>query len=138
MSWVVDTCVLLDIAVADPVFSMRSARMLDRLRPDGLTACHITLVEIAPVLGGKLAHVRQFCHGLGIPSEDVWTPDDTQAAIRAWHAYVSAKRAGLAAKRPIADILIGAFASRRRGLVTRNAADFTPWFERLNCVDPAQ
>ena len=136
MSWVVDTCVLLDIAVADPAFSLHSARMLDRLRPDGLTACPVTLVEIAPVLGGNAAHVRQFCQGLGIPFEEGWSPDDTQVAIRAWHAYVTAKRAGLAAKRPIADILIGAFASRRRGLVTRNAADFTPWFGKLTCVNP--
>lgn len=138
MSWVVDTCVLLDIALADPAFSMPSARMLDLLRPDGLTACPVTLVEIAPVLGGKAAHVRQFCDGLGIPFEEGWNLDDTQAAIRAWHAYVSAKRAGLATKRPIADILIGAFASRRRGLVTRNPADFAPWFETLTLLNPAQ
>lgn len=138
MSWVVDTCVLLDIAMADPAFSMDSARMLDRLRPDGLTACPVTLVEISPVLGGKVAQVRQFCNGLGIPFEEVWSPDDTQAAIRAWHAYVTAKRAGLTAKRPIADILIGAFASRRRGIVTRNVADFTQWFDKLTCVNPSQ
>ncbi|MEO6060929.1 MAG: type II toxin-antitoxin system VapC family toxin [Thermoflexales bacterium] len=138
MSWVVDTCVLLDIALGDPQFGLGSARALDQLRGEGLVACPVTLVEIAPALGGKPARVRGFCDGLGIPMDTLWTPDDTRAAMKAWNAYVIAKRAGLTGKRPIADILIGAFAQQRRGLITRNTAEFRRGFGALPIVDPAK
>jgi len=44
----------------------------------------------------------------------------------------------IAAKRPIADVLIGAYAMRRSGLITRNANDFTMWFDKLAIVDPTR
>ena len=138
MSWVIDTCVLLDIALGDPKFAIGSAQALDRLREEGLVACPVTLVEIAPALGGRPDAARTFCAGIGIPLDTVWTADDTLAGMKAWNAYVAAKRAGLSAKRPIADILIGAFAQRRRGLITRNAAEFRRWFGALTIVDPAK
>ncbi len=138
MSWVIDTCVLLDIALGDPQFALGSAQTLDRLREDGLIACPVTLVEIAPALGGRPDAARAFCAGIGIPLDTVWTADDTLAAMKAWSAYVAAKRAGLSAKRPIADILIGAFAQRRRGLITRNATEFRRWFGALPIVDPSR
>ncbi len=138
MSWVIDTCVLLDIALGDPQFAVASAETLDHLREDGLVACPVTLVEIAPALGGRPDAARAFCAGIGISLDTVWTADDTLAGMKAWSAYVSAKRAGLSAKRPIADILIGAFAQRRRGLITRNAAEFRRWFGTLPIVDPSK
>jgi hypothetical protein len=124
MSWVIDTCVLLDIALGDPQFALGSAQGLDRQRGEGLIACPVTLVEIAPALGGRPDAARAFCAGIGIPLDTVWTADDTFAAMKAWSAYVAAKRAGLSAKRPIADILIGAFAQRRRGLITATPPSF--------------
>jgi hypothetical protein len=36
MAWAVDTCLLIDVAEADPIFGIGSAQLLDRLRPDGL------------------------------------------------------------------------------------------------------
>ena len=47
-----------------------------------------------------------------------------------------AKRAGKIPKRPIADVLVGAFASRFDGILTRNVADFQPVFPTLNIVTP--
>ena len=138
MSWVIDTGVLLDIALGDPQFAMGSARALDQLRGEGLVACPVTLVEIAPALGGKPEGVRGFCDGIGIPMDTLWTPDDTRAAMKAWNAYVTARRAGLTGMRPIADVLIGAFAQQRRGLITRNAAEFRRWFGALPIIDPAK
>ena len=41
------------------------------------------------------------------------------------------RRSGATPRRPIADILIGAFALNRRGLVTRNGADFRRWYPKL-------
>ena len=138
MSWVVDSCVLLDIALSDPKFAKKSAKSLDALRGDGLSVCPVTLVEIGPAFGGRAEIVRQFCDGLGLASDPAWNHDDTRAAMRAWSSYVTAKRAGVADKRPIADILVGAYASRRSGLITRNTADFSRWFASMNMVDPAK
>lgn len=37
--WVVDTCVVVDVLEADPVFGLRSAQLLQRLLPEGGCAC---------------------------------------------------------------------------------------------------
>jgi hypothetical protein len=39
-------------------------------------------------------------------------------------------------RRPVADILIGAFAAGRHGLLTRNAADFRRAFPTLKIIEP--
>lgn len=61
---------------------------------------------------------------------------DTQAAHAAWNSYIQAKRKRLVVKRPVADLLIGGFAMRYQGLITRNRADFCRWFPRLNIEEP--
>ena len=48
MAWVVDTCLLIDIAEADPTFGVASAKLLDLKRPEALTICPVTYVELAP------------------------------------------------------------------------------------------
>lgn len=48
MAWVVDTCVPIDIADADPHFGVASAQFLDSKRPSGLLICPVTFVELAP------------------------------------------------------------------------------------------
>lgn len=48
MAWVVDTCVLIDVAEADPTFGVASAKLLDSKRADRLTIC--------PVTSGKCFH----------------------------------------------------------------------------------
>ena len=40
------------------------------------------------------------------------------------------------AKRPIADVLIGAYAMEKGGLVTRNEADFTTLYPNLTIFNP--
>jgi predicted nucleic acid-binding protein len=52
------------------------------------------------------------------------------------NSHVQARRAGDAPKRPLADPLIGAFASRQKGLITRNPADFRRWFPKLKLRQP--
>ena len=73
---------------------------------------------------------------VGIDFTDPWTFGDTECAHRAWNAYVQARRASHALKRPLADLLIGAFAFRRKGLITRNPADFRRWFPKLKLRQP--
>ena len=52
MPWVIDTCLLIDIADADPSFAAASAILLDAKRPEGLVISPITYVELAPVFEG--------------------------------------------------------------------------------------
>jgi predicted nucleic acid-binding protein len=136
MAWVVDTCVLIDVAEGDPTFGVSSATLLDSKRPEGLAVCPVTYAELAPVFNGNSTAQDEFFRQLGVTWPTAWTLADTLAAHAAWHRHVIGKRAGETRKRPIADVLIGAFASRFDGLLTRNEADFRPVFPALNIVVP--
>ena len=136
MAWVVDTCLLIDVAEADPSFGVASAALIDSKRTDGLTVCPVTYAELAPVFNGDPATQNEFLFNLGVTWPETWTLADTAAAHEAWHRYVTGKRAGKIPKRPVADVLIGAFASRFDGILTRNEADFRPVFPTLKIVAP--
>ena len=136
MSWLVDTCVLLDILDADPAFGEASARTLDALSSDGLDISPVTWVELAPAFWGDAAREEIFLREVGVGVSPLWDATAMRAAGTAWSAHVAAKRKGTVAKRPIADILIGALALRHEGLVTRNAADFSRHFPGLRIVVP--
>lgn len=137
MPWVVDTCVLLDVLEDDPAFGLASASELDRRADDGLAICAVSYAELSPAFGGDRALQDEFLAGVGIGQPAEWEWADSVAAHGAWFRYIGLKRAGRAAKRPIADILIGAYATRRAGLITRNAGDFAPTFPDLLIVAPA-
>ena len=136
MAWVVDTCLLIDVAEADPTFGMASAKLLDLKRTDGLTICPVTYVELAPVFNGDQAAQNEFLFNLGVNWSEAWTQLDTEEAHRAWHRYVAARRTARVPKRPLADILIGAFASRCDGILTRNESDFRTVFPKLVIAVP--
>lgn len=136
MAWVVDTCLLIDVAEADPSFGVSSAVLIDSKRTSGLAICPVTYAELAPVFSGDQTAQNEFLFHLGVAWPEAWTLPDTIAAHEAWHRYVVAKRAGRIAKRPIADVLIGAFASRFEGILTRNEADFRAVFPALPITGP--
>lgn len=136
MAWVVDTCVLIDVAEADPTFGVASAKLLDLKRSEGLTVCPVTYVELAPVFNGDQVAQEEFLFNLGVNWPEAWTQSDTEEAHRAWHRYVAARRAAKIPKRPLADILIGAFASRCDGILTRNESDFRTVFPNLVIAVP--
>ncbi len=46
------------------------------------------------------------------------------------------KRVGEASKRPVADVLIGAYALSKGGLITRNEDDFRALFPNLLIYNP--
>lgn len=132
----VDTCLLIDVAEADPAFGVASAKLLDLKRAAALTICPVTYVELAPVFNGDLTAQKEFLFNLGVTWPEAWTQADTEEAHRAWHRYVTARRATKAPKRPLADILIGAFASRCDGILTRNEDDFRQVFPSLAIAVP--
>ena len=58
------------------------------------------------------------------------------AAHNAWNEHIKRKRAGAMKKRPIADIMIGAYAIQKGGLITRNEADFRTLYPTLPIFNP--
>lgn len=136
MAWVVDTCLLIDVAEADPRFGVASAQLLDRLRPDGLIICPMSDVELAPVFEADESLQQQFLQNMAVSWQERWAEADTRAARLGWHDYVTRRRAGPVPKRPLADVLIGAFAMRFQGILTRNDADFRQLFPKLTAVTP--
>lgn len=136
MTWIVDTCVVLDVFEDDPQFGQTSAKLLQKLLPDGLAVSAVTMVELSAVFGGDLLEQKRFLEQAGISHYEAWTLADTDASHRAWNAYVKARRADKIPKRPVADILIGGCALNRKGLITRNASDFRRWFPKLVIREP--
>jgi hypothetical protein len=52
MTWVVDTCVVLDVLEGDPEFGLASARLIDNLASEGLSLCPVSYIELAPAFSG--------------------------------------------------------------------------------------
>lgn len=138
MAWVVDTCVLVDVLEDDPEFGRTSALTLDAHIDEGLVICPMSYAELSPAFGGDPVLQDEFLEGIGIDFRQDWIWEDTLRAHGAWNAFVQRKRSGKIPKRPLADILIGAFASRHQGLITRNSADFAPIFPALPLRDTLQ
>lgn len=136
MPWVVDTCLLIDIADADPSFAAVSAALLDDKRPAGLVISPVTYAELAPVFDGDASRQELFLYHLEVSWAVAWTHAETRAAHAGWHRYVQARRLHRTPKRPIADVLIGAFAKQYDGLLTRNESDFRSVFPDLPILSP--
>ena len=136
MSWVVDTCLLIDILEDDPSFGEGSATLLDDMMPEGLILCPVTYAELSPAFLGDGKRQRTFLDALGVLYTSAWTWEDTQRAHKAWAFHTHLRRKQRIVKRPIADILIGAFAQGHQGLLTRNVDDFRNVFPALNIKTP--
>jgi hypothetical protein len=136
VSWIVDTCLLIDVAENDPEFGEGSARLLDRRRAAGLVVAPVSYVELAPLFNGVTEAQNEFLESSGVNWTHSWTWPDTIAAHRVWRHYMLKRRMGKISKRPIADVLIGAFAMRFDGLLTRNVRDFRPLFPALRLEEP--
>ena len=111
-------------------------KLLEARSHDGLLICPVTYVELAPLFGGDTKPLEQFLVHLGIDYREDWTWEDTKQASAAWSRHVQKRRARKAPKRPVADGLIGAFASRFQGLLTRNAPDFSSLWPGLKVLEP--
>ena len=133
---VVDTCVLIDIADDDPMFGERSAECLATRAEEGFTLSPVSYVELAPVFDGSRRLLDEFLAGLGVDAAAVFDQADRHAAFSAWARHISERRAGRTGRRPAADVLIGAFAMRHNGLITRNSSDFATLYPTLRIVDP--
>ncbi|MGV3532499.1 MAG: type II toxin-antitoxin system VapC family toxin [Chthoniobacteraceae bacterium] len=124
MAWVVDTSVLLDIHAGHPEFAEASASCLIKHSEAGLVISPVTYIELAPAFGGDVTLQEQFLSQVGVEWSDLWTAQDTRSAHALWAEHVKRKRSGITGKRPLADVLIEAFARRFEGLITRNPKHF--------------
>lgn len=135
---VVDTCVLIDIADDDPSFGHFSARCLAHHIDDDLVISPVSYVELAPLFDGAARKLDEFLGGVGVRHDELFELPDRAVAFAAWARHISAKQAGKVSKRPVADVLIGALATRAGGIITRNRADFIALYPGLRIVDPMQ
>ena len=136
MAWVVDTVVLLDVFEGDPQFGVPSAQCLKRHLKDGLLVCPISYVEFSPACGGNEKIQQAFLLQAGVHWNEPWLWQDSVKAHELWHDHIAGKRRGVSTKRPIADVLIGAFAHRFQGLITRNSRDFRSLCPALRLATP--
>jgi len=134
MAWVVDTCVLIDVLDDDSAFGEIAADKLDAYRESGLVVCPVTLIEMGPAFCGDWGKMEDFFNLLTI-SRPEWTLNHSKKSFAAWDRAVELKRSQRAGKRPVADVMIGAFSLEFEGLITRNASDFTSLFPKLDIVE---
>lgn len=134
--WIVDTCIIIDLYEECPVFGEVSTQCLESVEAEGLAACPVSLVELAPAFAGNMSLQKEFLSTAFISFTEPWTSQDTETAHEAWARVTLARRKERLPRRPVADILIGAFAANRTGLVTRNPEDFRRWFPRLRIKSP--
>ncbi len=78
----------------------------------------------------------EFLSAIGIDYNEALDQRFIEDAYHAWDRQVMLKRSMQAARSPVADILIGAFALRRKGILTRNPSDFTRVFPKLKVITP--
>lgn len=89
-----------------------------------------------PLFNGAQTVQNEILESIGVNWTHSWIWPDTLAAHGAWHEYRLRRCRGRLNERPIADILIGAFACRFDGLLTRNIKDFRALFPDLRLEEP--
>ena len=136
MSWVLDTCVLLDVGRDDRSFGSKSCCLTKEKLRQGLVVCLVTFVELAPALSRRIFALEDFLFQLGVDHQEDWLAKDTSSACEARSRYVQSRQEHQVAKRPIADVLIGAFALRFQGLLTGNTDDYRKLFLSLQLISP--
>jgi len=136
MAWVVDTSVVVDLVTGDPQFEAASTACLQAHLSDGLVISAVTFVELGPSFSGDDAAAEAFLRSSQIGTSEFWSPADTVLAHRLWHQHQVRRRQQLVVKRPVADVLIAAFAGRFQGIITRNATDFRNILPTLTVIEP--
>ena len=136
MIWVVDTCVLIDVLRGDETFGAASANAMQSKLHEGLTIAPLTYVELSPEFNGDIVAQNDFLDRIWIKRDFKYDNGTLLAAHKAWNEHIHRKRAGETRKRPIADIMIGAYAMQKGGLITRNEDDFRPLYPNLPIFNP--
>ena len=128
MAWVVDTCMLLDLVHGTDQQAADAEAVL--AQAGSVVICPVSVVELGPTFPDP-SKLRDFLLDYSIDATEAFTSEDAEVGRAAWQRIIAARRATGAPRRPIADLLIGAFAQRRNGIITRNSRDFVTLFPQL-------
>ena len=110
--------------------------MDEKVEEGELTVAPITYVELSPAFNGDRAMQDLFLRNVGVNIDLGGNAAAVFAAHKAWYEHILRKRSGAEKKRPIADVMIGAYALRQGGLITRNEADFKTLYPNLTIFNP--
>ena len=138
MMWVVDTCVILDILDGKPEFAKKSSQALQSKMDDVLVLAPISYVELSPAFNGDVIAQNEFLGHIWVQHDFRGSEVAVLSAHKAWYEHVLRKRKGETLKRPIADVMIGAYALQKGGLITRNEDDFRSLYPTLNIYNPVK
>jgi predicted nucleic acid-binding protein len=130
----VDTSVLLDVFVADPVHGIRSREALRAcLAEGGLIACDVVWAEVAASFPAPDT-ARDSLERLHVD----FSPVDLTAALAAGRVFKDYRQRGGTRQRVIPDFLVGAHAQERADrLLTRDRGFYRRYFAGLAILDPS-
>lgn len=135
MRTAVDTNVLLDVFLADPVFGQRSKQALrESLQRGSLLACEVVWAEVSGQFPSAAAG-RLALENLGV----AFSVQCLKSVARSGEAWKTYRARGGSRQRVIADFLIGAHALEQADrLLTRDSGYFRTYFPDLTLVDPSE
>jgi hypothetical protein len=133
MKTAVDSKILLDVLLPDPIFGERSLAALEREATRGsLVVCEIVVAEVA----GQFARVEDAIAVLDRASLHL-LPTEIRTACTAGRAWCEYRHRGGRRDRVVADFLVGAHAFLQAdALLTRDRGYYATYFPRLTLITP--
>ncbi len=130
-----DTSVLLDVFLPDPLFLQNSRQAIEEAAREGqLMICEPVYAELASQFSSA-SRFDSVLEEIGIEVE----PVGRSGAFLAGQAFKAYRKAGGKRERIITDFLIGGHAQSRAGcLVTRDRGFYRKYFKGLAILDPSQ
>lgn len=129
----IDSNILIDIFIADPIYGLTSAQALrDCFKEGSVFASEIVWIEV-----GALFHDEQlFMKEMGILGIE-FAPLDLKASLKASEIWRKYRQKGEKKERVVADFIIGA-QSLIHGdrLLTRDRGFYRDYFKKLTVLEP--
>lgn len=131
MPTAVDSSVLLDVLLDDPLHAETSEAALRDTAQNGLVICEIVIAEIIPVLAGASIHELLFDWQIK------FVPASVESAILAGEMFRIYLERGGKRGRVVPDFLIAAHAQIHAGnLLARDRGYYRDYFQKLNLREP--